>query len=184
MNALRTTLLGIALGCAAVPALAEGWRVLPIMDADYRPDFTLSVVGGVLDPEHAGKGAYRGVELAFNCGMLQTPTGVVRTKLSYGRYDKDGLELRSFEVNPRWTLPVTENLSAGVGPGIGYVRTEMAGRDTDLFAWQLGAALDYRMGPVTLGLGARWQDSVEKTIAPGRKGAENWLVQAKVGVNF
>jgi hypothetical protein len=28
------------------------------------------------------------------------------------------------------------------------------------------------------------QETVNKTVAPGREGAENWLVQAKVGINF
>lgn len=183
-HALRTTLVGIALGCATAPALADTWRLLPSLDEGYRPAFTLSVAGGVMDPKGAREGAYGGVELAMNCGLLQTPSGVVRTKLSLGRYDKGDTELRIFEVNPRWTTPLTERLSAGVGPGIGYVRAKVAGRDTDLFAWQLGADLDYRLGRLNLGLGARWQDTVDKTIAPGREGAENWLVQAKVGVNF
>jgi len=81
-------------------------------------------------------------------------------------------------------MPLTERLSAGFGPGIGYVRAEANGHDTDLFAWQLGADLDYRLGRLHLGLGARWQDTVNKTVAPGCEGAENWLVQAKVGINF
>ena len=55
---------------------------------------------------------------------------------------------------------------------------------TDLFAWQAGADLDYRIGQVNLGLGARWQDTVNKTVSTGREGADNWLVQAKVGVAF
>ena len=184
MKPLHLTLLAATLACAATPALADGWRLFPIADKDYRPDFTLSLVGGTLDPEHGSQDGYVGVELAMNCGMLQVPSGVVRTKLSYGRYDKDGLELRIFEVNPRWTLPLTDRLSFGVGPGLGYVRAEAGSRETDLFAWQLGADLDYKLGRMNLGLGARWQDTVDKTIAPGRNGAENWLVQAKIGINF
>ena len=184
MSALRITVLGVALGCTAAPALAGDWRLFPIADKDYRPDFTVSLVGGVMDPVRVSQDSYVGVELAMNCGLLQTPSGVVRTKVSYGRFDKDGTELRIFEVNPRWTTPLTERLSAGFGPGIGYVRAEVNGRDTDLFAWQLGADLNYRLGRVNLGLGARWQDTVNKTVAPGREGAENWLVQAKAGINF
>lgn len=185
MKTLRTTLLGLALACAAVPALADQpWRFLPIMDKDYQPDFTLSVVGGMMDPEGVDKDRYVGLELALNCGLLQTPTGVVRTKISYGQFDKDGVELRTFEVNPRWTIPLTDRLSAGFGPGIGYVRAKVDGNDADLFAWQLGADLDYRLGALNLGLGARWQDTADKRISAGRDGADNWLVQAKVGVNF
>ncbi len=186
MNVLRITLLGAALACATAPALALAgeWKFLPIMDTDYRPDLTVSLVGGVMDPVNVRKDSYVGIEVAANCGLLQTPTGVVRTKLSYGRFDKDGTELRVFEVNPRWTTPIAENLTVGIGPGIGWVRADVGSRETDMFAWQVGADLDYRIGRLNLGLGARWQDTVDKTVSPGDKGAENWLVQAKVGVNF
>jgi hypothetical protein len=40
------------------------------------------VTGGMMDPQHVGSGDAWGLELAMNCGLLQTPTGVVRTKLS------------------------------------------------------------------------------------------------------
>lgn len=173
-----------ALVLAAGSATAGDWQFLPILKDGYKPDLVVSVVGGVLDPKGAGEDTYAGLEVAMNCGLFQTPTGVVRTKISYGGYDHDGLEYRSFEINPRWTIPVAQNLSFGIGPGIGYVRTEVGSRETDLFAWQLGADLDYRVGRVSLGLGVRWQDTVSKTIAPDTDGAENWLVQAKIGYAF
>ena len=96
MKALRITLLGVALGCAAAPALAGEWRLFPIADKGYRPDLTISRVGGMMDPEHVSKDSYVGVEVAMNCGLLETPSGVVRTKLSYGQFDKDGTKLRIF----------------------------------------------------------------------------------------
>lgn len=175
---------GAALALAAASASAGEWQFLPILKDGYKPDLVLSAVGGSLDPQGAAADTYLGLELAMNCGLFQTPSGVVRTKISYGGYDHDGLEYRSFEVNPRWTVPLAQNLSFGIGPGIGYVRTEVGGRDTDLFAWQVGADLDYRLGRVSFGLGLRWQDTVNKRVAPGAEGAENWLVQAKVGYAF
>lgn len=177
--------LGVAgLVLAAGSASAGEWQFLPIMKEGYKPEFVLSAVAGTLDPKGADRDTYAGLELAMNCGLFQTPSGVVRTKISYGGYDHDGLEYRSFEIDPRWTVPLAQNLSFGIGPGIGYVRTEVADRETDLFAWQLGADVDYRVGRVSLGLGVRWQDTVNKTVAPGTDGAENWLVQAKIGYAF
>lgn len=176
--------LTAALCACAGSAVAGEWQFLPVLKDGYKPEFVLSAVGGALDPKGADRDTYAGVELAFNCGLFQTPVGVVRTKVSYGGYDHDGLEYRSFEVNPRWTMPVAQNLSFGVGPGIGYVRTEAGDRDAHMFAWQLGADLDYRMGRLNLGLGARWQDTLDKSVAPGIKGVENWLVQAKIGLAF
>ena len=71
-----------------------------------------------------------------------------------------------------------------LGPGIGWVKADSGNRNVDMFAWQVGADLDYRIGQLNLGLGARWQDTVNKTVATGQAGADNWLVQAKVGVAF
>lgn len=180
---IRAVLAAALCVCAGSAAAGE-WQFLPILKDGYKPDLVLSVAGGALDPKGADRHTYAGLELAMNCGLFQTPTGVVRTKISYGGYDHDGLEYRTFEVNPRWTVPVAQNLSFGIGPGIGYVRTEVGSRDTHMFAWQVGADLDYRMGRMNLGLGARWQDTLDKTVAPGTSGAENWLVQAKIGLAF
>jgi hypothetical protein len=109
---------------------------------------------------------------------------VVRTKLSVNKFDKGGLDLTTVELNPRWTIPVAKDVTFGIGPGIGWVKADAGNRTVDMFAWQAGADLDYRMGQLNLGLGARWQDTVGKTIATGQQGADNWLVQAKVGIAF
>ncbi len=169
---------------AAAPALAGEWKFLPILDKGYSPAFVASVTGGLMDPKHVDSGTAWGLELAMNCGLLQTPTGVVRTKLSYNRFDNDGLKLQTVELNPRWTTPIAQNLTLGVGPGIGWVKSDAGGRTTDMFAWQVGADLDYRMNNLNLGLGARWQDTTDKNIGGGHHGADNWLVQAKVGIAF
>jgi hypothetical protein len=143
-----------------------------------------SVTGGVMDPQHVKSGDAWGLELAMNCGLLQAPTGVIRTKLSVTKFDKGGLDLTTVELNPRWTTPIARDLTLGVGPGIGWVKADSGSRNVDMFAWQVGADLDYRIGQLNLGLGARWQDTVNKTVATGQAGADNWLVQAKVGVAF
>ncbi len=184
MKTARILLTALALGAATTPALAAGdWKFLPIADKGCAPNFVASVTGGIMDPQHVGSGDAWGLELAFNCGLVQTPTGVVRTKLSVNKFDKAGLDLTTVEFNPRWTIPVAKDLTFGIGPGIGWVKAD-SGRNVDMFARQAGADLDYRVGQLNLGLGARWQDTVNKNVGGGREGADNWLVQAKVGIAF
>lgn len=184
MRTARTAIAAMSLIGMTGSATAGEWKFLPILDKDYKPEMTLSLIGGLLDPKEADRDTFAGLELAMNCGLFQTPSGVVRTKISFARFDHDGYDYRTFEVNPRWTVPIAQNLSFGIGPGIGYVKTKVGSRDTEMFAWQIGADLDYRIGQINLGLGARWQDTVNKTVAIGTEGAENWLVQAKIGFAF
>ena len=180
-----TLVLGLGLFAATSASFAgDDWKFLPVRDADYKPDLTVSVMGGALDPQHGSRGSYIGGELAFNCLALQPPKGVLRSKVSLGSYDHGGMKITSFEINPRWTTQLSQDLSVGVGPGIGLVKAEMAGTSKDMAALQLGADLDYRVGALNLGLGARWQATQNKEIAPGKNGADNFLIQAKVGINF
>jgi hypothetical protein len=94
------------------------------------------------------------------------------------------MKLTTFEVNPRWTTSLGKDLTVGVGPGIGLVKAELAGHSKTMGALQFGADLDYRVGAVNLGLGARWQVTQDKEILAGTRGADNFLIQAKIGVNF
>ena len=183
MKTTRTLLIAAAAALSA-PAFAGDWQFLPILDKGYTPNFVASVTGGIMDPQHVSSDAAWGLELAMNCGLVQTPTGVVRTKLSVNKFDKGGLDLTTVELNPRWTIPVAKDVTFGIGPGIGWVKADGGARTVDMFAWQVGADMDYRIGQLNLGVGARWQDTVNKTISTGREGADNWLVQAKVGIAF
>ena len=51
-------------------------------------------------------------------------------------------------------------------------------------ALQVGVDLDYRIGALNLGLGARWQGTQNKLVSPTLRGADNTLIQAKLGINF
>ncbi|NVO07506.1 MAG: hypothetical protein HXX19_17005 [Rhodoferax sp.] len=183
---MQRTALSLLLGLLAVSssAFAGDWKLLPVRDADFKPEVTVSAVGGSLDPQHSGAGTYSGIELALNCLLLQPPSGAMRTHIALGQFDHDGLKLTDFEINPRWTVKLNPDLSFGVGPGIGLVKAEIAGQSATLFAMQLGADLDYKMGPLNLGLGLRWQATEDKEIVRGRSGADNALLQARIGFNF
>lgn len=177
-------LVGAGLLSLSGGAMAEGWTLLPVMEDGYKPNMTLSVVGGQMKPVNVASGGYVGAEMAFNCLLLQPPSGVIRSKISYGEFDHAGTKISTFEVNPRWTTGLTDNLSFGIGPGIGYVTAKVGGQSFGMMAAQVGADLDYRLGALNLGLGVRWQGTENKLIAAGRKGADNTLVQAKLGFNF
>ncbi len=178
------TLLGLSLVTVSAATFADDWKFMPVLDAKYKPDATLSLVGGVLNGTPAGSGSYQGIEVAFNCLALQPPTGIIRSQISLGTFDHNGIKLTTFEINPHWTTSLANNLTFGVGPGVGYVKAEVNGQTTNMAALQIGADLNYRIGTLNLGLGARWQDTSNKDIAPGIHGANNTLIEAKVGINF
>ena len=167
-------------------AIAGDWKFLPVLDSSYKPDMAVFIAGGSLTPSNSGStsGGYAGAEFDFNCLIMQPPTGIIRSKISYGQFNQNGLMLSSIEVNPRWTVDVQKDLSVGIGPGVGYVRADTNGQSTSLAALQIGGDLDYRVGMIDLGLGARWQYTANKEIAPGVTGANNFLIQAKVGISF
>ncbi len=181
---LLSTLIGATLMASSAAVMASDWKLLPVMDPGYKADVTVSVVGGVMNGLPSGSGNYTGAEVAFNCLALQPPSGVIRSKISYGQFDHNGLKLKSFEVNPRWTTKLSNEVSVGFGPGVGYVQADVAGKSTSMAAVQLGADIDYRIGAIDLGLGARWQNTSNKLIAPGINGANNTLIQAKLGYSF
>ncbi len=181
---LLNTLLGFSLVVSSASTFAGDWKFMPVMDSQYKPDVTVSVMGGVLNGTAAGAGNNIGAEVAINCLALQPPSGVIRSKISYGQFDHNGLKLSSFEVNPHWTTSIAQDVTVGFGPGIGWVKSDVAGKTTDMAALQLGADVDYRIGAFNLGVGTRWQATTKKDIATGVSDANNTVVQAKVGFNF
>ena len=183
-RSIINTLLGLSLATASAATFAEDWKFLPVRDASYKPDVTLSIVAGQLNGTPRGSGNYTGVDVTFNCLLLQPPSGVIRTNFSVGKFDHNGLKLTTFEHLALWTMDIDKNLTFGIGPGVADVKAEIAGKTTNMAAFQIGTELNYRMGSLNLGLGARWQDTRKKDIAPGVQGANNTLVQAKVGYNF
>jgi hypothetical protein len=181
----QSAFIGLCFALAAAPALAGGeWKAMPVGDPAYKADVTASALLGSMDPEHVGSDSFVGAEVAFNCILLEPPAGFIRSKISVGRFSSDGLKLTSYEINPRWMFDIDKDLSVGFGPGIGYVDAKTAGNSTGMWAGQLGADLDYRMGAINLGLAARWQGTANRTLAAGVKGADNTLIEAKIGYNF
>lgn len=165
--------------------LADGWILAPAFKDGWDPEFTVAAVGGSMDTDDTGSGFYKGVEFSLNCPWFQPPKGKIRQQFNIGRYDNDGLEMTSFEMNPNYFFTLSPNWSLGVGPGVGYARASYNNGSTEgLWSIQASVNLNYRNGPLFAGVGARYQDTRDKQLAPGVEGADNWLLSAKIGFNF
>lgn len=184
-NTLKTTLLAAALATASLSATAEGVRFAPLLtDPNFKLEPTIALVAGSLKPENFSSDLYAGVELNFNCGLFQTADNRMRTHLAIGSYDRGGLELTTFELSPRYTVPMGNGFSVGVGPGIAYVSADAANQESSHFAWMVAGGVNYRSGAYYAGVDLRYQDTHEKRVAGVERDADNWLLAAKVGINF
>lgn len=183
-NKLSTLVLFSSLALSG-NALAEGWVWGPAFKEGWKPEFTLAAVGGMMNADNTDSGFYKGVEFSLNCPWFQPPKGAIRQQFNIGRYNHDGLEMTSYEMNPNYFMDLAPNWTLGVGPGIGYASASYGNGDTEgLWSIQASANLNYRNGHLFAGLGARYQDTQDHQLAPGIDGADNWLISAKIGYNF
>jgi hypothetical protein len=58
------------------------------------------------------------------------------------------------------------------------------GKSDDMWTLQLGGDIEYRQGAFYLCAGARYMWTQDKDIGLTSDGADNWLAQLKMGVNF
>ena len=178
--------LGGVLLAGSAPATAADWQFLPALQSGYQADTTLAVMGGLQDPDRSAVdagGAY-GVELSLNCPTIKPPVGHIRQQISVTRFDNDGLELTSFEINPHYMVSLAENLDLGIGPGLGYVSADAGGNSDGVFALQAGASLHYRTGPLFLGAEARYQVTQEAEFGAADEDVNNYRLLGKAGITF
>ena len=174
-------------------ALAEekkGWTVLPYQNDDFDPHFTVALATGIMVPYVSGDfdaGAINGLVLSLNCPWFQPPTGTIRQVFNYNIYDKDNLEIKSFEMNPRYFIPISPSFQAGIGPGLGYVTIAPEdGAEAQVLSIQVGADLDYRNKNLFVGLSARYMMTQEAKFGGStiERDVDNMAVQLRVGYNF
>lgn len=170
---------------AAQPVAAEGWTFMPGKSDNYQPEMTVSALFGQLDPAPSGadSDSVIGVELSLNCPMVQPPEGTIRQQLSIGRYDENGLELTTIEINPHYLVALDDKLAIGFGPGLGYLRADAPGVDDSVFALQAGVSLHYNVDArLFLGAEARYQWTQE--LDDSNDDMNNSRIVAKVGYRF
>ena len=173
-------------------ALAEddkGWTVLPYQNSDFDPHFTVGLATGIMKPDEDGasSGAINGLVLSLNCPWFQPPTGTIRQVFNYNIYEEDNVAINTFEMNPRYFIPISPSLQAGFGPGVGYVTIEPeVGAIAHALSFQVGADLDYRNKNLFAGLSARYMMTQDAKFGGStiESDVNNLAVQMRVGYNF
>lgn len=167
---------------AATASHADGLRFLPVLDSGHKFEPTLAVTAGVMNAPTARDDAMfvYGLDLNFNCGLIQTPDNRIRTHLQLNRVNESGVKATSIELSPRYTVPLGGGFSFGVGPALALVMADNGNTDKNLFGYGVAAGANYRKGVYYSGLDLRYLNTNERSNV----GFENWALMAKVGINF
>ena len=168
---------------ASSATFAEGWRVLPILsDKSMKFEPTLAVTLNRVDPDQANfnSATAYGLDLNFNCGLIQDPLNRIRTHLNLSRSDKDGLEVLAFELSPRYTVPLGNGLSVGVGPSLAVYELDAPGFSESYFGVGVAAGVNYRVKEFYAGADLR----LHNTRSDRGVDYDNATLGAKVGINF
>ena len=131
----------------ALPGVGSAgeWVMAPAFKEGWIGDYTAAVTAGymALDNDSASDDSSLGLQFALNCPWFRPPEGMIRQQFNLNRFDHDGLELTSLEMNPRYFWDLPSNFTLGVGPGVGYVRTDPdEGQVADLVV-QRATIVDY-----------------------------------------
>ena len=121
-----------------------------------------------------------GLDFNFNCLLMQTPENHMRTHLQLNHSDNSGLTSTSFELSPRYTLPVGSGFGFGVGPVLALVMVDNGLDDKNLFGYGLVGGPEYRKGMFYSGIDLRYLATTESDEVD----FGNWALLAKLGINF
>jgi hypothetical protein len=180
---MKKIVLAAALAAAAVPALAEGWRFAPLFsDPGFKLEPTVALTVASVDPKEGDSATSYGVDINFNCGILQDPQNRMRTHINIHQADEDGTQATAFELSPRYTVPLGNGLSVGVGPSLGAfkVKVDAAGFDETYFGIGLAAGVNYRLGKFYAGADVRYHATGEKQGVD----YDHTTAGVKLGMNF
>ena len=170
---MKKTLFGglalLAASTLAAPAMAEGWKALPVTEDGWDPEFTVALTYGPMSFETSGieDDNAAGAQLSLKCPWFAPPSGSIRQQFNYNSYDKSGEEVSTFELNPRYYMG-DGSLTFGFGPGVGYMWGEGT-LDEGVWTFQVGADIEYRNGAMFIGAGSRYQvtQDFDKTDGDG-----------------
>src|SRR5574343_579422 len=88
------------------PAHAAGWRFLPITDAGFKLEPSAALTVNSNKPNDGDRATGYGLDLNFNCGLIQDPDQRMRTHLNISRTTWDNASVNAFELSPRYTIPM------------------------------------------------------------------------------
>lgn len=185
---MKKKIMAVMVGSLLVNASAyaddKGWRFLAGKEEGFVLAPTASLMAGVMSPKDGDSGKILGVEMSFNCPLLQPPTNKIRQQVSLTRYDENGAKVSSIEINPHYVVEVSPGLSIGGGPGLGYVYVDTNAKNTGMFAVQLGASAHYNLTEqVFVGGELRYQLTENKSLGT-TDGFDNWRSAIKLGFSF
>ena len=167
----------------------KGWRLFAGMEEGFAHEASLSVLLGAMGPDSkiGDSGLAGGIELSFNCPLIQPPTNKIRQQVSMTHYKDGDSDIKTIQINPHYVVEVMPKLWIGGGPGIGYVRADVNNVTSNMVAAQVGASVSYSIDKVFLGAEARYQFTQSDEVggpAYNVDGASNWQTVIKVGYNF
>ncbi len=182
LNQLAAALTLVTLSLAGTASHAEGLTFLPGLNAGFKYEPTLAITAGVMDANSARDSSMTvyGIDFNMNCGLFQTPDNRIRTHVQFNRVDESGVKSTSFEISPRYTLPIGSGFSVGAGPVLGMVRVDNGNTEKNLFGYGAVAGLNFRAGAFYAGADVRYLNTNERSNVE----FENWALLAKVGINF
>lgn len=182
---MKKTLIALALSSLSLTAVAaEGWKFAPLFtEPGFKLDPTIAATVGSVKQQGGPTDTAYGVELNVNCGLIQSPDNRIRTHISLNRLTENTYDATLFELSPRYTVPLADGFSIGVGPSIGAARVDPSAAGVSgetLFAYGVVAGLNYRKGALYAGLDLGLRRTNDKNgIDFDSRGAT-----LKVGFNF
>ncbi len=171
---------GLALGTTATRA--DGLRFFPGLESGFKFEPSVAITAGVMNAKAANDDTnyVYGLDFNMNCGLIQTPGNRIRTHVQINHTDDSGIKATSFELSPRYTLPIGSGFSVGAGPVLGLVKADNGIADRNLFAYGAVLGANYRKGMYYSGLDLRYLNTSERDHVA----FENWALIAKIGLNF
>ena len=179
---LRLSAAAALLGALIAPAhAADGWTFLPVLsDPNFKLAPTLAVTANSTKPKDGDRATSYGLDLNFNCGLIQSPDQRMRTHVNLSHSSKNGVTVNAFELSPRYTMPLGGGLSVGVGPSLGVFKVEGGGVSKNLFGVGVATGLNYNVGAFYTGFDLRYHS----TSAKDGVDYDPASIGLKVGINF
>lgn len=177
-----STLFAVGITLGTTTSHADGLKFLPGLQADFKAEPSIALSAGVTVTSASSSDSLfiYGLDLNMNCGLIQTPENRIRTHVQINHVGESGMKSTSFEISPRYTVPVGSGFSVGAGPVVALVKADFGYFDKDLFGYGAVLGANYRQGIYYSGLDLRYLKLSEVNSVS----LENWAVLAKVGINF
>ncbi|MBS1143461.1 MAG: hypothetical protein H6R14_867 [Proteobacteria bacterium] len=182
LNRIASTLLVAGLALGATASHADGLKFFPGLQSGFKFEPTLAISAGVMGAPSSNDDTLfvYGLDFNMNCGLIQTPDNRIRTHVQINHTDESGIKATSFELSPRYTLPLGGGFSVGAGPVLAAVMADNGRNNETLFGYGAVAGANYRKGMYYSGIDVRYLNTGETSGVS----FENWAILAKVGINF